>query len=413
MYGIKAIVGKELRRVFKDKKMIMSLFVLPVLLVVGIFAIMGMLIKGKTDDIETHEPVVYIANAPESFDSFAQSLGLKGYTLVDNVTDEKNSSVDSWLETAKAGLLNATVDLVVCFPADFESAVMKGVDELDSITIPQIELYYNPSEDYSSQARSVYQTYFEMYKQGLLANRFGDYSAVMMFDITNNEIQDEDKAAGKMLGMMLPYFITMLIFAGAMGLGVDMIAGEKERGTLATMLLSPVDRQQIVLGKVFSLAILAVMSAAVYVIAMVAAVPALISSMGGEEELSGLSINFTAGQIVQIVVLMIGVVLLYVSIICMVAVYAKNVKEASSYITPVYLIVIVAGMFTMYSSAEGVMYKYLIPVYGSSMAFKDILTREMTMPNFLAATISTYVIAVLLVIVMTKAFNSEKVMFNA
>ena len=404
MYGIKAIVGKELRRVFKDKKMVMSLFVLPVLMVVGIFALMSVLIKGKTDDIEAHEPVVYIANAPESFESFALAAGLTGYVETD---------ASDWLETAKAGLLDATVDLAVCFPDNFESAVMTGVDELASVVIPQIEVYYNPSEDYSSQARSVYQTYFEMYKQMLLANRFGDYSAVMMFDVADNEIQDEDKATGKMLGTMLPYFITMLIFAGAMGLGADMIAGEKERGTLATMLLSPVNRQQIVLGKVFSLSILAVMSAAVYVISMVAAVPALMKSLGGEEALSSLSINFTGGQIVQLLVLMIGVVLLYVSIICMVAVFAKNVKEASSYISPVYLIVIVVGMFTMYSSAEGVMYKYLIPVYGSSMALKDILTREITMPNFLGATISTYVVAAVLVFVMTKAFNSEKVMFNA
>ena len=404
MYGIKAIVGKELRRVFKDKKMVMSLFVLPVLMVVGIFALISVLIKGKTDDIEAHEPVVYISNAPESFESFALSVGLTGYVETD---------ASGWLETAKAGLLDATVDLAVCFPDNFESAVMTGVDELDSVVIPQIEVYYNPSEDYSSQARSVYQTYFEMYKQMLLANRFGDYSAVMMFDVADNEIQDEDKATGKMLGTMLPYFITMLIFAGAMGLGADMIAGEKERGTLATMLLSPVNRQQIVLGKVFSLSILAVMSAAVYVISMVAAVPALMKSLGGEEALSSLSINFTGGQIVQLLVLMIGVVLLYVSIICMVAVFAKNVKEASSYISPVYLIVIVVGMFTMYSSAEGVMYKYLIPVYGSSMALKDILTREITMPNFLGATISTYVVAAVLVFVMTKAFNSEKVMFNA
>ena len=408
MYGIKAIVGKELRRVFKDKKMVMSLFVLPVLMVVGIFALISVLIKGKTDDIEAHEPVVYIVNAPESFANFAEAAGIAGYT-----EPELSSDSADWFETAKEGLLDATVDFIICFPDGFEAAVMKGVDELDTITIPQIELYYNPSEDYSLQAKSIYQDYFELYKQGLLAKRFGDYSAVMMFDVTDNEIQDDEKATGKMLGTMLPYFITMLIFAGAMGLGVDMIAGEKERGTMATMLLSPVNRQQIVLGKVFSLSILAVMSAAVYLVSMVVAVPVLMENLGGDDALSSLSINFTGGQIVQLVVLMIGVVLLYVSIICMVSVFAKNLKEASSYISPVYIIVIVVGMFTMYSSADGVMYKYLIPVYGSSMAFKDILTREITVTNFLAATISTYVVAVVMVLVMTKAFNSEKVMFNA
>ena len=405
MYGIKAIVSKELRRVFKDKKMIMSLFVLPVILVVGLFSLIGMLVKGQMDDVQEHEPVVYIMNAPDSFLSFAQTAGLTGYTVIDG--DAKQA------EDAKAGLYDALTDLVIVFPDGFEAQVTKGIDALDSIQTPSVELFYNPSEDYSAQAREVYMAYFDSYRQMLLGSRFGNYAAVEMFGINDNLIQDEDKAAGKMLGTMLPYFITMLIFASAMSLGVDMIAGEKERGTLAAMLLSPIKREQIVLGKVFSLSILAVMSAAVYIISMLIAFPMMMKNVGDGDVLSGMSVNFTGAQIAQIVILMIGVVLLYVSIICMVAVFARNVKEASSYISPVYILVIVAGMITMYSSADGVLYKYLIPVYGSSMAFKDILTREITMPDFLATTISTYAVAAILVCIMTKAFNSEKVMFNA
>lgn len=405
MYGIKAIVSKELRRVFKDKKMIMSLFVLPVILVVGLFSLIGMLVKGQMDDVQEHEPVVYIMNMPDSFLSFAQAAGVTGYTVIDG--DKKQ------LEDAKAGLYDAVTDLVIVFPDGFEAQVTKGIDALDSIQTPSVELFYNPSEDYSAQAREVYMAYLDSYRQMLLGSRFGNYAAVEMFGINDNLIQDEDKAAGKMLGTMLPYFITMLIFASAMSLGVDMIAGEKERGTLAAMLLSPIKREQIVLGKVFSLSILAVMSAAVYIISMLIAFPMMMKNVGDGDVLSGMSVNFTGAQIAQIVILMIGVVLLYVSIICMVAVFARNVKEASSYISPVYILVIVAGMITMYSSADGVFYKYLIPVYGSSMAFKDILTREITMPDFLATTISTYAVAVILVCIMTKAFNSEKVMFNA
>lgn len=404
MYGIKAIVSKELRRVFRDKKMVMSLFVLPVILVVGLFSLMGTLIKGQMDDVEEHESVVYIMNEPASFKAFADAAGIEGYTVIaDNEA----------FENAKAGLYDKSVDLVVKFSDDFEEQVTTGMDAMADIKTPAVELFYNPSEDYSSGARNDFAAYLDVYKQVLLGNRFGNYAAVEMFSVNDNTVQDDDKAAGKMLGTMLPYFITMLIFAGAMGLGVDMIAGEKERGTLATMLLSPVKREQIVLGKVFSLAILAVMSAAVYIISMLIALPMMLKTIGGADALDGMSFNFTGAQIAQMIILMIGVVLLYVSIICMVAVFAKNVKEASSYISPVYILVLVAGMITMYSSADGVFYKYLIPVYGSSMAFKDILTREITMPNFLGTTISTYLFAIIMVVVMTKAFNSEKVMFNA
>ena len=233
MYGIKAIVSKELRRVFKDKKMIMSLFVLPVILVVGLFSLIGRLVKGQMDDVESHAPVVYIMNEPASFETFAGAAGIEGYTVISDTEG---------FENARAGLYDKSVDLVMLFSDDFEEQVMAGMDELDNIKTPEVELYYNPSEDYSSEARSIYSAYLDAYKQMILGNRFGNYAAVEMFNVNDNTVQDEDKAAGKMLGTMLPYFITMLIFAGAMGLGVDMIAGEKERGTLATMLLSPVKR---------------------------------------------------------------------------------------------------------------------------------------------------------------------------
>ena len=138
MYGIKAIVSKELRRVFKDKKMIMSLFVLPVILVVGLFSLIGLLVKGQIDDVESHAPVVYIMNEPASFETFAGAAGIEGYTVISDTEG---------FENAKAGLYDKSVDLVMMFSDDFEEQVMTGMDKLDNIKTPEVELYYNPSED--------------------------------------------------------------------------------------------------------------------------------------------------------------------------------------------------------------------------------------------------------------------------
>lgn len=400
MNGIGFIISKELTRVFKDRKMIFSLFILPVVLVIGIFTLMGTMIQNVSEDIEAHIPVVYMMDAPDSFKSVMNGAGL-GF-------NEINS--EAQLSDAKNMLLEKSVDVVIVFEKEFDSKVMTGIDSLSDIVVPGVEIYYNPSEDYSSQAKTVLTSCFDMYKQSLLANRFGSLDAVSMFNVNENIIQDEDKAMGKMLGMMLPYFITMLIFASAMGLGSDMIAGEKERGTLQSLLLTPLNRTSIVLGKVIALSILAVLSSAVYMVSMVVAMPVMFKDLG---DMGGLSINFTPGQIIMLIVLTVGVVLLYVSAISFVSVLAKDIKEASTFLSPLYMVVIIAGMITMYVSANGVFAKYLIPVYGSSMAFKDILTREITMQNFLGATFSTYLLAIVLVLFMTKAFNSEKVMFNA
>ena len=95
-------------------------------------------------------------------------------------------------------------------------------------------------------------------------------------------IQDEQKAGGKALGMMLPYFVTILLFAGAMGLGTDMVAGEKERGTMASMLVAPIKRSSIVLGKVFALMIISGISSVVYVAVMVGFLPQMMGAYGSE-----------------------------------------------------------------------------------------------------------------------------------
>lgn len=400
MSGFGAIVRKELDRVLKDRKMIFSMFVLPILLVGGIMGLVFFLINSIEEDVEKHISSVYIANAPKEF---VDMLGMKSEFDIEIVEEKEFTDV-------KQGIMDGKMDLLVEFPSDF-------LDQIDSteIKVPQIKTFYNPSEDYSSAARAEFLGYLEQYRLAILEQRFGSLDATLVFTVdTDNEegiIQDDEKAMGKILGSMVPYFITMMIFASAMGLGVDSIAGEKERGTLASLLLSPVNRIEIVLGKIISLAILSVLSAMVYIVSMIAVFGIGARYMGGTEILSGFS--FSAVQIIQLIVLIIGVVILYVAIIGMVAVLAKNVKEASSYISPVYIIVIVVGMMNMYVTGEVKTATYLIPLYGSASAFRGIFTQTITMPQFLLAIAATYGFALVIIALTTKAFKSEKIMFNA
>ena len=342
MHGFKTIMGKEFTRVFKDKKLIFSMFILPLIIIVGIFLLMFALISNLSEDIENHVSTVYIQNAPDGFSELLKEA---------EDIDVEYLEDDSQIEQIKAQIKSGDVDLLVEFPEGFA----EDIQNYESAGIPQVKTYYNPSEDYSSEARSRFVgTYLEGYRQILVTDRFGSADSVVIFTVDSDndasEIMDEDMAMGKMLGMIVPYFITMLIFAGAMSLGVDSIAGEKERGTLASLLLTPVKRVEIVMGKLVSLGVLSVMSALVYLVGMLIALPLGMKQLGGENMLEGLSVSFTAVQIVRFVVLIIGVVLMYVAIIGIVSVMAKNIKEAQTYITPVYMIIIVAGIITTYAS---------------------------------------------------------------
>lgn len=403
--GFKVIFSKELKRVFGDKKMVFSLFILPIILIAGIYGMMFFLVDKQKSSINEHVSEVFVQNMPDNF----SELMSKHTECNINVIPAGESA-----DTYKDKLLDGTYDLVVVFPENFYEN-FKNADATSAL--PDIKTFYNPSEDNSGEARTRFtETYLEEYKQLLLNERFGSLNYAMVFSVDADNpdmiVQDDGKATGKILGTIIPYLITILIFGGAMGLGVDTIAGEKERGTIANLLISPIKRVDIIMGKIAALAIVSVLSAGVYVISFIGSAVVLSKKSGMGEMFNRLSLNFTSLQIVKFVVLLLGLVLLYVGIIGFVSLMAKNIKEAQSFIMPVYILVMFAGMITMYSG-DVTSGSYMIPVYNTSAAFKGIFERTITMNQYLTSTIITYAFAGVMVCLMVKAMNSEKIMLNA
>lgn len=400
MNGIKQIFQKEMARIFRDKKMVFSVFILPVAIMIGILMVTGTFQKRMLSNIEGHPPIVYVENEPESFQQFREAAEVK-------VKPVKEGEV----EKVKEKILKGDVDLLLSFPEnmDHKIAEYQTGDE-----IPEILPYYNPGEDYSKEAfDTVGGTLLETYRQVLLGQRVGNLEQIEIFKVDREseaiQIKDEDKVNGKVLGMMLPYFITILLFAGAMGLGVDMITGEKERGTMASLLVTPVKRSSIVLGKVFALMALTGISSVIYVAAMVACMPIMAKTMGGNIG-DGFKISMDVKQIIMLGALLIALSFLYSTLIALVSVFAKSMKEASSYIMPMYMLILVIGLSTMFSFGNTPESSYWIPVYNSSVVLKEILTQEVTILHYVITLLMTFGMGVILTGVIVKAFESEKVM---
>lgn len=405
MKGAKTIISKELKRVFQDKKLIFSLFILPAIMVIGIYALIGQLTSSMSKDIDEHISEVYIQNAPAGL---TDVIIAAGYDKTAQITYLSNSDTT---EEIRKNILDGKSDLLVIFEESFLNditAYQKAGDK-----IPAVNLCYNTTGNYSSAAKSNFETMvLNPLQTSLLGNRLGNLELLNVFEIQQTLIVNEDKANGEFLAMMLPYLITFLLFVGAMSLGVDAFTGEKERGTMASMLLAPVKRQEIVVGKLVSLSILSGISAAVYAIAMVAAMPMMAKSMGGTE--MNVAIRFSVSQILMLAVIMLCMVILYVALVGLVAIVAKTSKEANTYVSPIYIVVLLAGMITMFQGGmEKQTYLFAIPVYGNSLAIQNLMTNELTMTQFGLAVGSTVLLAAIIMALLTKAFNSEKVMFNA
>lgn len=403
MNGMNQIFKKEMARVFKDKKMVFSVFLLPVLIMVLIMSIVNGMVDNMMKDIEKHNPIVYVQNEPQSFQEFLK-MGKFKYEIKE-IQGEKDRS------KAEKEILEGEADLIIEFPENLDEqlAAYKEGDK-----IPQIKTYYNPSEDFSSAAyEEISVGVLENYRQTLLSMRVGNLENIMVFTVnSDNEdmvIQDDEKAGGKVLGMMLPYFITILLFAGALGIGGDMIAGEKERGTMASLLVSPVKRSSIALGKVTALMAISGLSSLVYVAVMAICAPMMMDSMMGGGG-NGLDLHLNPQQLLLMGVLLIAIAFFYSSIIALLSVFAKSTKEANSYVMPVYMVVIIVGLLTMFQSGTPETLKYWIPIYNNALVLQGILTQDISTGAYLITMVENLLLGALFTGGIVQAFKSEKIM---
>ena len=422
MNGTSIILKKELKRVFSDKKLVFSLFILPAILMIALYGLLGFMSGAMNDDIEEHKNTIYVVNADDTLKEiinnktvYVDENNTKKFIETNDVKFLTESEFKAKEADIRKEIENNDSQLLVYMEQDFSKKFSSYEKAGDAI--PEITLGYNSTENYSQNTYGIFNAYIlDDYKTALLGKRIDNLEKLNVYNVKEDKIEKEAKAKGKFISMMLPYMMVIMLFAGAMSVGVDALAGEKERGTLASMLLSPVKRSQIVAGKIISLMILSGLSAIVYVVSMMIAMP-IMSALGGEDagiggSLQGLDIGPVEG--LQLLAIMLTLVFLFVSVIALLAIRAKDVKTASTYISPVYIVVMVAGMLTMFLSGNEIpTIRYAIPVYGGAIAVKDLCVGELTAVHFLASIAGALILAIICTVLITKSFNDEKVMFNA
>lgn len=396
--GIMTILKKELRRVFGDKKMIFGMFIMPPLMMIIIFSLIGNTMGDMMEDVESHKSLVYFSNLDEKTEA---DLGSLAETMI------IKSVKDGEMESLKEKLKNGEIDAIVELPSDFRDKI----ENYDRENIPNINIFYNPSEDNSEVAyRKLESIFDENIKKPIIKNRIKDEKILEVYTInkdTEAKIYKEEKMSGKTLSMMLPYFIVIMLYSSIMGLAIDTFTGEKERGTMASLLLAPIKRTDIVLGKLIGLTIISMISSIAYVVSMSIVMPKAMSF--GQDT----AVKFTFAQFGQIALIMLSMAFLMVAMISIIATYSKNAKEAGTYIAPLYIVVIVAGVLTMTSTGEVSPFQYLIPIYGSCLAIGRSIIAELTVTNLLYSIGSNIIIGLIFSFIVAKMFSSEKIMFNS
>ena len=176
---------------------------------------------------------------------------------------------------------------------------------------------------------------------------------------------------------------------------------------MATMLITPIKRWQLALGKILSLACFALLSGLSSFIGVILSLPKL---MGGAID-GEVATFYSAGDYFMVLGLIISVVLVIISAFSIMSTFAKSVKEAGTLITPIMIIVILLGVFAMFGSSTST-WLYAIPLMGSGLAMSAIMTFTITPLAFVLAIASNFVLAALLITAISFMFKSERIMFN-
>ena len=385
MKNILTIIKKELHRFFSDKRLVITAL-LPGILIYAIYSIMG---DAMEDTFGEEEGTVYVV-AAENFPASLQAIcdATEKFDIQEGFDKEKVTSGEA--------------QLAVRFPADFEALVM-SYDSLTATTpAPKAEIYYDSTE---TESYNAYNTLFAILSEyeSMLSNKFDINPGEEVYDLAS-----EEALTAQIFSMMLPMLLMMLLFSGCMAVAPESIAGEKERGTIATLLITPIKRSELAIGKIVSLSLIALFSGTSSFVGTILALPKL---MGNAAELD--ASVYSMSDYLALLPVILSTVLVMVSLIAVLSALANSVKEAGTIVTPFMVINMLLGLSGMFGNGSAKeLYWYCIPLYNSVQCMTGVFTFEWSPVQIILTTCVNLAFAGIMVTVLTKLFSSEKVMFS-
>ncbi len=387
------IMKKEFARFFKDKRMVLSTILLPGLLIYVMYTFMGQGLSGIYSSDESFVPQVYAVNLPEDY---ANAEGIS----VNFIAAEDETAAKEML-TAGTGGEAGGCDLLIVFPENFAEAIA-AYDVASGEKAPEVEVYYNSADTDSSTAYDMMMEFLDSYESSI-ANKFDVNSQEKQYDLAS-----ERDTAGMVFSMLIPMLMIIFLFSGCMAVAPESIAGEKERGTIATLLVTPMKRSHLALGKIVSLSVIAILSGLSSFIGTMLSLPNL---MGEAGDIS--ASVYQVSDYLLLLAVILSTVLVIVSVISIISAFAKNVKEATTWVTPVMIVGMLLAVTSMIESMKpSNLMMYLIPLYNSVQSMNGIFSFSIDIPGIAVTCVANVVYAIVCVGILTKMFNSERVMFS-
>lgn len=387
MHTILTVIKKELRDTLRDKKTLFSAILLPALaiplLLLGVASLQKDLIKKETEK----ELKVILMDAPEAVAKCFQDSSI---TLLASQN----------LEQAKDSVASGDLDAVLLFKASFK-------EQVDSFETGQIQLYYKST---NLMVERRVEAKLDLYKASVLKERMTalniDAQTLEPINVETINIASAKEQIGKSVGGFIPYIFILFCFMGCMYPALDLITGEKERGTIETLLTVPASRFQILIGKTITIALIGVVAAVMTIGGMFIALNlgTDVSSATIEMIVDILSLKF----ILMLFAMLLPLSFFFAGLLSALVVRTSSFKEAQSYVTPMTFLVIIPAMVATMPGIELTWELTFIPILNVALATKEIIAGTIHYGQYTAIVLSLIVFAVLSVFISYKQFSQEK-----
>lgn len=389
------IFRKELLEAFRDKKTIIFMVVLPILLypVLGIgFFQIALIQAGKVK--EQRARVAFLGAKPARFIEILQEEG--DFEIVD-------------VESPEEALLRGEIQAIIEFDEDTGEILRNGGQIHPAIR-------YDDADDHSVAAFSAIRVAFARFREELILERLKAKGLTEEFlnpiAEAPHSAASPEKRAGYHLGRFLPYLILMMIVNGTMYPAIDITAGEKERGTLECLLASPPTPMEIVLAKFSVVFFFGFLSAVLNLASLGLTAMSIFHSIEsmGTLQMFSLSIPWEAMFITG--ALLIPFTILFAALLVAIASFADSFKEAQIYIMPLFIIVVLPAIVSALPGTRLEGFWLVVPVTNLCLLMKALFIQQATMEQIVLVFLCSCVYAGAALSIAVRLFSNEEVLFH-
>jgi len=380
MNKILLILKKELREVFRDKKSLAMMLIVPIMIPLIVIGISALFELENEKDIETYNKIGFNYEISEVEQNILKQLNIE-YFVYDN---------DKLVEEFASKNINAYIT-----KEDNKYVINYDVSNIES-----------------SYAQGLAEGFLEAYKSVLennyLANanvNIDEYNNLLLYE--TKTIEQENFFANYITNYAF-LFIIMAITISATYPATDTTAGEKERGTLETLLTFPIKTKDIIIGKLLSVTISSLITGFLSLILSIASLIYINNTFTIFEGTTLINLP----MIITSIVVIIAYSLLISGLCIAVASMSKTFKEAQSALTPLTFVSFFPGMIVMLLNISNSLILSIIPFVNFSMIFDDVINNNFNVLYIIAMFVSTIVYIIIVINYIIKQYTSEKVLFS-